>query len=61
MRAIRNDDLWAAARGLRMGRLPVEALDALIATHEKLAGSMFASAVIAEAARQFKLLRRVRP
>jgi len=52
MRAITNDDLWACIRGLRMARMTREELGELIARHKKLAGTMFASAVIVEAATQ---------
>jgi hypothetical protein len=50
-RAITNADLWAAIRGLEMTRKRDNELRELIAQHTK-PGALFASKVIAEAARQ---------
>lgn len=55
---IGNNDLWSAIRGLDMGAMDCTTLDKLISDHAALAESMFASAVIYEAARQYKAMRR---
>ena len=51
MRTITNADLWSAIRGCRLGALSEAELEATIKTHS-LPNAMFASQVIAEAARQ---------
>lgn len=50
MRPIKNSDLWAAIRGLGLYRRSREELRATVAQHA--ASPLFASRVIAEAARQ---------
>lgn len=55
MRDMTQDDLNAAARGLRMATMPVHELDALIA--EFTAKDTFAARVIAAAARQIRGVR----
>lgn len=48
-----NDDLWAAVRGLRMNSMTVAELDRLVEQHRR--SPLFASRVIAEAARQMRV------
>ncbi len=55
-RPIANDDLWSAIRGLGMARMTRDELTALAAEHTP--NPLFASRVIAEAARQYAVLRR---
>jgi hypothetical protein len=50
MRPITNDDLWSAIRGLGMYRMERAELTALVEHHGNV--DLFASRVIAEAARQ---------
>jgi len=52
-----NDDLHSAIRGLGMWGMSVDELDALVRHHE--CNTLFASCVIAEAARQVLAWRRV--
>jgi len=56
-RDITNDDLHSAIRGLGMWGMSVDELDALIEAH--VTQTLFASRVIAEAARQVLAWRRV--
>jgi hypothetical protein len=55
-RPITNADLWAAIRGLGMGRMDKDELLKLAADHADK--PLFASQVIAEAARQVAATRR---
>ena len=51
-RDITTDDIWSAARGLRMFAQTPEALDAIIAAHQPI--RLFTSRVIVRAALQVK-------
>lgn len=56
MRKIENSDIWAAARGLRMFSSAPSELHALVRQHAQ--NELFASQVIAEAARQALAVKR---
>jgi hypothetical protein len=58
-RQITNDDLWAAIRGLEMGRMSYRELEELRYEHAH-PDKPFASHVIAEAARQMMIRGRGR-
>lgn len=57
-RAITNDDLWSAVRGLGMARMSYDELTALVDKHRE--NPLFASRVITEAATQYAAIRRAR-
>ena len=52
MRKPENSDLWSAIRGCGMTQKSKAEVEALLAQHEPKSAEFFASAVIAEAARQ---------
>jgi hypothetical protein len=60
LRPILTSDLWSAARGLSMGQRSDEELRDLIKRHEHNAKTVFAAAVICEAADQILATRRIR-